>query len=220
MEAGQMETSKGYFDHVAGQWDTMRESFFSESVRDKAMSVAAVQPGRLAADIGAGTGFISEGLIRGGLRVIAVDQSEGILAEMKKKFADSDAIDYRLGEAENLPIGDESVDYVFANMLLHHAENPGAAIVEMARILRRGGRLVITDLDEHKFEFLRTEQHDRWMGFKRDDLRRWFADAGLENVAVDCAGENCCARSDCGSEYANISIFIASGTKRESGLPY
>ncbi|HWP67705.1 MAG TPA: class I SAM-dependent methyltransferase [Rectinemataceae bacterium] len=215
-----MENSKGYFDHVAGQWDTMRESFFSESVRDKAMSVAAVLPGKLAADIGAGTGFISEGLVLRGLKVIAVDQSEGILAEMKKKFADSDAIDYRLGEAENLPIDDESVDYVFANMLLHHAENPGAAIAEMARILRRGGRLVITDLDEHKFEFLRTEQHDRWMGFVRDDLRLWLAAAGLENIAVDCAGENCCAHSDCGSDYADISIFIASGSKPEADPPY
>jgi len=215
-----MESSKNYFDNVAGQWDKMRESFFPVSVREKAMSVAAVLPGKLAADIGAGTGFISEGLAGRGLRVIAVDQSEGILAEMKKKFAGNDAIDYRLGEVENLPIDDESVDYVFANMLLHHAENPTAAIAEMARILRRGAVLVITDLDEHRFEFLRTEQHDRWMGFKRDDLRRWFASAGLENIAVDCAGEKCCSHSDCGSDYADISIFIASGTKRESGPAY
>lgn len=209
-----MESSKNYFDNVAGQWDKMRESFFSVSVRDKAMSVAAVRPGKLAADIGAGTGFISEGLVGRGLRVIAVDQSEGILAEMKKKFAGNDAIDYRPGDVENLPIDDESVDYVFANMLLHHAENPAAAIAEMARILHRGAALVITDLDEHSFEFLRTEQHDRWMGFRREDLRQWFADAGLENIAVDCAGEKCCSRSDCGSDYADISIFIASGTKR------
>ena len=44
------------------------------------------QKGKIAADIGAGTGFITEGLIRKGLKVIAVDQSEMILAEMKKKF--------------------------------------------------------------------------------------------------------------------------------------
>jgi ubiquinone/menaquinone biosynthesis C-methylase UbiE len=213
MEVDRMESSKNYFDQVAGQWDSMREKFFSEAVRDKAMAVAAVKPGKVAADIGAGTGFVSEGLVREGLKVIAVDQSEEILGEMRKKFPGAD-IDYRQGEAGKLPIDDESVDYVFANMLLHHADDPQAAIAEMARVLRGGGVLVITDLDEHGFEFLRTEQHDRWMGFKRDDLRRWLAGAGLERVAVDCAGENCCAHSDCGTEYAAISIFIASATKR------
>ncbi|HWR10808.1 MAG TPA: class I SAM-dependent methyltransferase [Rectinemataceae bacterium] len=214
-----MESSKNYFDRVAGQWDAMREKFFSTAIRDKAMTVASVEPGKLAADIGAGTGFMSEGLIREGLKVIAVDQSVEILEAMRKKFPGAD-INYRQGDAGKLPIGDGGVDYVFANMLLHHAEDPSAAIAEMARILRGGGVLVITDLDEHKFEFLRTEQHDRWMGFRRDDLRLWLAAAGLENVAVDCAGENCCAHSDCGSEYAAISIFIASGTKRISNSAY
>ena len=49
-----MENSKDYFDKVTGRWDRMRESFFSASVRDKAMAAAAVLPGKLAADIGAG----------------------------------------------------------------------------------------------------------------------------------------------------------------------
>jgi len=55
-EAGSLD-SKGYFDEVAAQWDGMREAFFSDAVRQKAISVAEVQPGRIAADIGAGSGF-------------------------------------------------------------------------------------------------------------------------------------------------------------------
>jgi ubiquinone/menaquinone biosynthesis C-methylase UbiE len=64
------------------------------------------------------------------------------------------------------------VDYVFANMYLHHVEQPVAAIREMARILKARGKLV--DLDEHNFESLRTEQHDRWPGFYREEVRQWF----------------------------------------------
>ena len=84
----------------------------------------------------------------------------------------------------------------------------------MARVVKPGGKLVVTDLDEHTFEFLRTEQHDRWMGFRRADVQAWFASAGLQNVVVDCAGVDCCADSTCGSEHANVSIFVASGVKQ------
>jgi len=206
-------TSKQYFDDVAQQWDQMRQTFFSEAVREKAYAVAGVQAGQTAADIGAGTGFISEGLLRRGLRVVAVDQSAAMLAEMQRKFASFAGIDYRLGEAESLPLPNGAVDYVFANMYLHHVASPPAAIKEMARLLKPGGKLVITDLDEHNFEFLRTEQHDRWLGFRRADVRRWFTAAGLKNVAVDCTDENCCAQSSCGCQSASVSIFVASGER-------
>jgi ubiquinone/menaquinone biosynthesis C-methylase UbiE len=210
-------SSKVYFDQIAGQWDSMRQGFFSEEVRDKALALSGIQPGQTAADIGAGTGFITEGLIKKGVNVIAVDQSEAMLVEMKQRLAGAAGIDYRVGESERLPIDDEAVDYVFANMYLHHVEDPARAVAEMVRILKPGGRLVITDLDEHKFEFLRTEQHDRWMGFKRDDVYRWFEAAGLPNPIVTSANSNCCATSCCGGGNAEVSIFVALGAKLVSG---
>jgi len=206
-------SSKQYFEQVANQWDQMRQNFFSEKVREMAYVAANVQAGKLAADIGAGTGFIVEGLVQKGLRVIAIDQSEAMIEEMKRKYKALDVVDCRIGESENLPIENDTVDYVFSNMYLHHVESPPRAIEEIVRVLKKGGKIVITDLDEHEYEFLRTEQHDRWMGFKREDIKRWFIEAGLSNVKIDCVGENCCADSSCGSEIARISIFVASGEK-------
>lgn len=206
-------SSKQYFDEVADQWDSMRETFFSANIREKAMDAANIQPGKLAADIGAGTGFITEGLLQKGLKVVAIDQSQEMLETMRNKFAEFSGVDYRIGKAASLPVEDGSVDYAFANMYLHHVESPLQAITEMVRILKKDGKLIITDLDEHNFEFLKNEQHDRWMGFKRDAVKQWFLEAGLKNVDVDCVGENCCAKSSCGSENASISIFVATGTK-------
>ena len=205
--------SKAYFDNVATQWDTMRKGFFSESIREKAFSVVNIEQGKLCADIGAGTGFVTEGIINKGLKVIAVDQSEEMLSQMKQKFKHCDLIDYRRGDAENLPIADNTVDFVFANMNLHHVEDPASAIKEMVRILKPGGKIAITDLDEHNFEFLKTEHFDRWMGFKREDVHNWLLLAELKNVFVDCAGGNCCTTSECGCEDASISIFVATGEK-------
>jgi ubiquinone/menaquinone biosynthesis C-methylase UbiE len=206
-------SSEEYFNRIANRWDQMRESFFSDHVRKVAVAKADVLAGKLAADIGAGTGFVTEELVRSGLKVIAVDQSEAMLDEMKKKFEKSDAIQYRRGDFDKLPFTDDSVDYVFANMYLHHVDIPRVAIKEMARILKPGGKLVITDMDEHRFEFLRKEQHDRWLGFKQQDVENWFEEAGLKNVQVGCMEEKCCADSTECIEKASVSLFVAFGEK-------
>lgn len=205
--------SNNYFNEVANQWDTMRKGFFSEAVREKAYCVAEVEQGKIAADIGAGTGFLTEGLLKKGLNVIVVDFSEEMLCQMKEKFKEYNCLDFRQGESENLPIETNTVDYAMANMYLHHVENPSIAIKEMVRILKPDGKLVLTDLDEHTSEFLRVEHYDRWLGFKREDIKRWYTDAGLKNVKVDCVGSNCCASSNTGCDNASVSIFIASGQK-------
>ncbi|MDW7650479.1 MAG: class I SAM-dependent methyltransferase [Bacillota bacterium] len=202
-----------YFNSVANRWDTMRRGFFPEAVREKMYALAELKPGMVIADIGAGTGFVTEGLAGKEVQIIAVDYSIEMLREMQKKLSASDFVEYRLGESESLPLEDDTVDYVMTNMYLHHVENPLAAVREMVRILKKDGRLILTDLDEHGFDFLRTEHNDTWMGFKRSDIAQWFKLAGLKNVQVDCISENCCAASDTYCDRAHVSIFIASGEK-------
>jgi ubiquinone/menaquinone biosynthesis C-methylase UbiE len=209
-------SSKEYFDQIGSEWDQMQQRFFSIAVRETALSVAGAKVGEIAADIGAGTGFITEGLLESGLTVVAVDQSEAMLAALRAKFPSND-VECRVGTAEALPLENESMDHVFANMYLHHVDDPPNAVTEMARTLKPGGKLVITDLDSHDFEFLKTAQHDRWMGFERPDVERWFLEAGLMDVKVDCVGQSCCTTSDEGKDVA-ISIFVASGKRPERAL--
>lgn len=141
------------------------------------------------------------------------DEVAGKWDQMRINFRAASGIEYRVGESESLPVDDQAVDYAFAHMYLHHVERPAKAIQEMARILKPGGRLVITDLNEHNHAFLVTEQHDCWMGFSREEVAGWFTTAGLKNVTVDCTDQNCCADSECGTEKANVSVFIAYGEK-------
>jgi ubiquinone/menaquinone biosynthesis C-methylase UbiE len=205
--------NKEYFNEVAGQWDTMRQNFFSDEVRETALKIAEVEAGKTAADIGAGTGFLTEALLKRGLKVVAIDHSSEMLQQVVRKFADAERLEVRLGGSAQLPLPEKSVDYAFANMYLHHVESPAEAIREMTRILKPGGVMVITDLRAHNFEFLKTEQHDRWLGFEFDDIRRWFVEAGLRDVSVSEIGQNCTSTSNCGSERAAISIFAAAGRK-------
>jgi len=169
---------RGYFDEIAPRWDDMRRTYFSEGVRDRALSEARVQPGKLAADVGAGTGFITEGLIGHGVEVLAIDESLPMLQVLRRKAFGAAACTVASGAPNVSPFVPARWTMFFANMCLHHVVHPAAAIGEMARILKKGGTLTITDLDEHAFAFLTEERTDRWMGFKKEDTRTWFAEAG------------------------------------------
>lgn len=208
---------KPYFEQVAAEWDVLRQSFFSDTLRERACAAAGVAPGQRVADLGAGTGFLTEELLARGAQVIAVEPSQAMLAELQARYGGREGVELREGALEALPLADREVQVAFANMVLHHVEDPAAAIREMARVVAPGGRVVITDLDQHSHEFLRTEHHDRWMGFRRPDLRRWLEDAGLVEVVVEDAHERCCASSACGSEHASIGVFLAGGSRPIAG---
>lgn len=208
--------SKEYFQEIAGNWDDMQQSFFSEKIREKAFKLAEISVGETVADIGAGTGYLTEGLLSHGLNVIAIDQSENMLQKLAQKFGDENRkktlLTCKVGDAENLPLQDESVDSTFANMYLHHVEVPQNAIKEMARVTKSGGNVVITDLDTHEYDFLEAEHYDRWKGFDRSDLRTWYEKAGLRNIQVLSTEEQCSSESSSG-ETASITVFVAIGVK-------
>lgn len=206
-----MDETREYFDQVADKWDEMSRAFFGDGVRNAAMRAAGITPGAIVADVGTGTGFLAEAALNAGARVIGIDMSEGMLDQARSRFAGRD-FEARAGDIDTLPLATDEADAVLANMVLHHAPDPSHAIREMARALKPGGTLVITDADTHTHEWLRTEQHDRWLGFERSDIARWFSDAGLADVSVGDTHEMCTPSSTAGTKAA-ITIFLARGIK-------
>jgi ubiquinone/menaquinone biosynthesis C-methylase UbiE len=204
---------KRYFDKIASQWDSISKEFYSEEVREKILSMVYAEPGIMVADLGAGTGFISEGLINGPAAIIAIDQSAEMLKHMKIKFADADNIDYRTGNASHLPVRDNITDYALANMYLHHVDDPPKAIREVYRILKIGGRMVLTDLNAHPYEHFKESYRDLWLGFRHEEMESWMQGAGFKNVNVRSIEEYCCATSAKPENNAKLSIFLATGEK-------
>ena len=214
------QASADYFNRVAREWDVLRNGYFGETVRAAAIAKAYLHPSMIIADVGAGAGFFTAGLALLVKQVIVLDGSPAMLTEARKNLEIYQNVECRLGDATALPLPDGCVDAAFANMYLHHCSDPLAAIKEMVRILKPGGRLVITDLDSHTHTWMQAEMADVWLGFERSELRAWFKEAGLVNVIVDCTGQSCCTTSQnstAGDEQdpeAKINVFVAAGTRR------
>lgn len=207
--------SASYFDKVAEQWDELRSGYFTEAVRQAAILKANLHPDMIVADIGAGTGFVAAGLAPLVRQVYVFDSSPAMLRVARQNLGSFSNISYQCADGLSLPIPEALLDAVFANMYLHHCPNPLAAIQEMVRTLKPGGRLVITDMDTHTHEWLRREMADLWLGFDRSQVSTWFEQVGLVNVIVDCTGQSCQAESQSqAGEQADISIFLAIGVRR------
>src|SRR5437899_9742370 len=137
-----------YFEEVSGSWDVLRRNFYGDEVRDAVLASAKVLPSDTVLDVGPGTGFLTEGAAEIARKVIALDFSEAMTDESRVKLGGRN-VEFKIGNVEQIPLPDASVDAVIGNMILHHCLNPDIAVRDMARVLVTGGRLALSDLQQH-----------------------------------------------------------------------
>jgi ArsR family transcriptional regulator len=173
---------RSYFDELAGRFG--RNYVPGRSWKGLAEMLLKLLPPLVIADLGAGEGTLSLLLAQRAERVIAVDSSEKMV-EYGTDVASRNGVanlEYRMGDLEELPIGDAEVDIALLHQSLHHAMHPARAVQEAARILRPGGRIVVMDLLRHRFEEARNMYADVWLGFAEVELVDLLQGAGFESV--------------------------------------
>jgi ubiquinone/menaquinone biosynthesis C-methylase UbiE/DNA-binding transcriptional ArsR family regulator len=182
--ARRTEQAQLYFNQVAGRFD--RSYGPGRSWQAFGQLLLRVLPPMVIADLGAGEGLLSELLARRAKKVIAVDNSEKMVAfgAGKAKKNKLKNLEFRLGDLENPPIQPESVDLVVLSQALHHAADPKASIASSHKILRAGGQIMILDLLRHPFEQAHDLYGDRWLGFAETDLQGWLEGAGFKKIEV------------------------------------
>src|SRR5947207_6481775 len=176
------EQAQVYFNQIAGRFDRVYGP--GRSWQAFGHLLLRILPPLVVADLGSGEGLLSELLARRCKRVIAVDNSENIVAfgAAKAKKNGLKNLEFRLGDLENPPIDPQSVDLVILSQALHHAAEPAGAISSAYKILKPGGQIMILDLSRHSFERARELYGDRWLGFAESDLHRWLEGAGFRKI--------------------------------------
>ncbi len=182
--ARRSEQQQLYFNQIAGRFD--RSYGPGRSWQAFGQMLLRILPPLVVADLGAGEGLLSELLARRCKRVIAVDNSEKIVAfgAAKAKKNGLKNLEFRLGDLQEPPIEPHSVDLVVLSQALHHATEPAKSIAACYRILKPGGQIMILDLLRHQFEQARELYGDLWLGLPESDLHRWLESAGFKKIEI------------------------------------
>jgi ArsR family transcriptional regulator len=178
------DKAREYFDELAGKFG--RSYVPGRSWQALAHALIALLPPQVIVDFGAGEGTLSQLLATTARKVIAVDNAPKMV-EFGSKLARKHGIknlEYRLGDIEDPPVENGTVDLAVFSQALHHANHPERAIAAAHRILRKSGRVVILDLLAHRFDKARELYADHWLGFSEMTLQELLQTNGFRDIDV------------------------------------
>jgi demethylmenaquinone methyltransferase / 2-methoxy-6-polyprenyl-1,4-benzoquinol methylase len=144
------------FDDVAQRYDLTNDVLSLGQTRLWRRAVAqavAARPGERVLDLAAGTGSSSLPFVAAGAQVVAADFSLGMLRVGKRAHP---ALDLLAGDALRLPFADAAFDAVTISFGLRNVSDVDAALTEMARVTRSGGRLVVCEFSHPTWAPFRT----------------------------------------------------------------
>lgn len=180
--AGRAASAEAYFSSIAETWDTVRSLHYpNEAIEAALLDLAGPGPFHRLIDFGTGTGRM---LALFGPRVTeaeGIDFSHRMLTVARANLESAGIRNARVrfGNVTSVPFGDASADLVIIHQVLHFLDAPADAILEAARVLGPGGKLLIIDFAPHDLEFLRADHGHHRLGVRHDALESWADEAGL-----------------------------------------
>lgn len=131
-------------------------------------------------DIAAGDGVLAELLAPHAHRYVCIDVSRRVVNAATERLRRHRNVEVREGDMHALPLEDASFDLVVMMQAVTYSERPAVAVAEAARVLRPGGRLLLTSLAKHEHRSIVDSYGHLNLGFTARELRRFVDKAGLQ----------------------------------------
>ena len=170
-----------FFADAAEHWESIRHELYGKRFTTDAM-LGLIPPSWTVADLGCGSGILAGQLAPFVEQIIGIDNSDPMLVAAQQRTENANNIELRKGELTSLPIDDGSVDATLCVIVLSYIEDAAAAVKEMARILKPGGRAVIVDLLAHNRDPFRRQMGQVHSGFTTSRLTELFEQAGFADT--------------------------------------
>lgn len=135
-------------------------------------------------DIASGDGVLAELLAPHSQRYVCLDSSTKVVLAASERLRRLENVEVREGDMHALPFADESFDLVVLMHALTYAETPAQAVAEAGRVLRPGGRLLLTSLAAHEHRGAVEAYGHVNLGFDEATLRGFTRKAGLEVMSA------------------------------------
>ncbi|UIP86245.1 ArsR/SmtB family transcription factor [Pseudomonas phenolilytica] len=183
VHAQRSAASEDFFARMAGSFQARQDLLAGlPQYRDSVLALLDAlnfETTATALEVGPGDGSFLPELASRFRHVVALDNSAAMLELARARCEQAGLNNVELKLADALHDECPPADCVVLNMVLHHLAAPGEALKQLARLVKAGGSLLITELCSHNQSWAREACGDLWLGFEQDDLARWADAAGL-----------------------------------------
>ncbi|SHG49924.1 methyltransferase domain-containing protein [Halobaculum gomorrense] len=168
-----------YFSRV---YDTINPYIWDDRMRNQALEWFDADRDDRVLDVGAGTGFATEGLLNHVDEVYALDQSRGQFEQAFTKFGKRGKVRFHMGDAERLPFKDDSFDKLWSSGSIEYWPNPVAALREFRRVVKPGGTVLVVGPDYPKLRVFQTLADAIMLFYDAEEAEEMFTEAGFEET--------------------------------------
>jgi demethylmenaquinone methyltransferase/2-methoxy-6-polyprenyl-1,4-benzoquinol methylase len=169
-----------FYKYLSQVYDRVNPFIWNEEMRDQALEWFDLEAGDRVLDVGCGTGFGTEGLLRYTENVHGLDQSVHQLEKAWAKFGKNDRVRFYRGDAERLPFADDSFDHLWSSGSIEYWPDPVSALREFRRVVRPGGRVLVVGPDYPNNTLFQRLADAIMLFYDETEADRMFEAAGFE----------------------------------------